>query len=198
MNNPASKASPINGKTVALAVAALVGLAIVFFWWNPFREGEITLAMPDGTSMTLKVANSNEIGDLIRQGLQHEKTAGPLTSALVDIIENLPAGNPLGERLMDLAERRRPPFFLPSIPVKLVYGANVPEGMVGVCEHSDFKARNLVVFVLSSDEEMLHRFPLYADRSLTFPCPSEGETLRVNLADMERFNRHMVLAKRCL
>ena len=71
-------------------VAGVVLVAIVFFWKNPFRVGEITIATPNGPSMTFKVANSNEISELIRKGLKNENSAEMLTHSLLSIIEHLP------------------------------------------------------------------------------------------------------------
>lgn len=179
-------------------VAGVALVAIAFFWQNPFRVGEITIATPNGPSVTFKVANSNEISELIRKGLENENSADALTNSLLSIIEHLPLGHTLGEKLVELAEQRRPPFSSSSVPVKLVYGPNVPRGRAAVCENSGFSAKNIVVFVLSNDGELLDTFPAYADATLTFPCPAGGETLRINSTDVEEFNRHKVLAKRTL
>jgi hypothetical protein len=51
------------GAIIGALIAGVAVTGIVFFWWHPFRVGEITIAMPNGPSMTLKVANSNEISD---------------------------------------------------------------------------------------------------------------------------------------
>jgi hypothetical protein len=69
--------------------------------------------------MTVKVASSNEISELIRRGLENEQTAGALIGSLLSIIANLPTDSTLGEKLVELVEKRRGPFSLPSIPVKL-------------------------------------------------------------------------------
>ena len=52
--------------TIVMIVAVLV--AIVFFGMNPSRVGEITIATPNGPSMTFKVADSNDISELSRKG----------------------------------------------------------------------------------------------------------------------------------
>lgn len=177
-------------------VAGVAMAAIAFFWQNPFRVGEIRIDTPNGPSMTFKVANSNEISELIRHGLANKNSAGALTNSLLSIIENLPLGSTLGEKLVELAERRRPPFSVISVPVKLVYSPNVPRGLAAVCENSGFLAKNIVVFVLGDDSELLFTFPAYADVTLTFPCPNGGETLRINATEVEEFKRHKMLAKR--
>jgi hypothetical protein len=56
--------------------------------------GEIHINTSDG-SMTFKVANSNEISDLIRNGLANTESAGALTNSLLSIIEGLPPGSML-------------------------------------------------------------------------------------------------------
>jgi hypothetical protein len=187
---------------VKLAFGVIIGAliaVIVFFWLNPSRVGEITIATPNGPSMTFKVADSNEISKLIQKGLENENTANTLTDSLLGIIERLPPGSTLGEKLLELAERRRPPFSLNSVPVKLVYRPNLPGGLAGVCENSSFSAKNIVVFVLGgNDGELLHTFQAYADVELTFPCPAGDEILHINSTDAEEFNRHKVLAKRNL
>lgn len=183
----------------AIIGAMMVGVAIVaiiFFWKNPFREGEITIATPNGPSVTFKVANSNEISELIRKGLENEKTQRMLTYSLLSIIENLPPGNTLGEKLVELVEQRRPPFSANSVPVKLAYDPNVPPGLAAVCDNSRFLAKPIVVFVLNNDGELLGSFQAYVDCRLTFPCPAGGEILRVNSMEVDKFNRYQVLAKR--
>ncbi len=179
--------------------ALMVGVAIVaiiFFWKNPFREGEITIATPNGPTVTFKVANSNEISELIRKGLENEKTEKMLTYSLLGIIENLPPGNKLGEKLVELVEKRQPPFSANSVPVKLAYDPNVPPGLAAVCDNSRFLAKPVVVFVLNNEGELLGSFQVYVDCKLAFPCPGGGETLRVNSMEVDRFNRYQVMAKR--
>src|SRR5262245_14159994 len=134
-------------------VCGVVLFAIVFFWRNPFRVGEITIAMANGPSMNLKVANTNEISELIRRGLENEKSAEALTNSLVSIIEHLPPSSELGKKLVELAELRRPPFSWSSVPVKVVYDAKLPQGLAAVCEQSGFTAKNIVVYVLGSEND---------------------------------------------
>lgn len=141
VRNRISSAAVIN---VAL-VAGVLLLVIVFFWRNPFKVGEITIATQNGPSLTFKVADSNEISELIRKGLENEESAAFLTNSLLSIIENLPAGSKLSEKLLELAEQRRPPFSSSSVPVKLVYDSEVPHGMAAVCEKSAFLAKNIVI-----------------------------------------------------
>jgi hypothetical protein len=102
----------------------------------------------------------------------------------------------LGEKLVELVERRRPPFSSSSVPVKLMYDPNVPEGLASVCENSRFLGKNIVAFVLGEDGEMLSRFSALVDVTLTFPCPDGGETMRINDTKIEEFKRHKMLAKR--
>ena len=179
-------------------VAGVALVAIAFFWQNPFRVGEITVATPNGPSVSFKVANSNEISELIRKGLENENSAAYLTNSLLSIIEQLPPNSPLSEKLVELAAQRRRPFSWSSVPVKLVYDRNVPPGVAAVCENSGFSAKSIVVFVLNNDGELLHTLQLYVDGRLAFPCPSGSETVRINSTDFEEFNRYKVLAKRTL
>jgi hypothetical protein len=182
---------------VVVLSVVIVG-ALVFFDVNPFREGEITIAMPDGTTMALKVGNSNELSDLIREGLKNKETSGPLQNSLLSIIEELSSGSRLAEKLVELAEKRKPPFNFQSVPVNLLYGNDVPDGLVAVCENSRFLSKNIVVFVLGEHEELEDRFSLYADPKQALPCGDGQETLRVNLENVDTIQRHKVLAKRTL
>lgn len=194
VRNRISSAIVIN---VAL-VAGVLLLVIVFFWRNPFRVGEITIATQNGPSVTFKVADSNEISKLIQKGLENEKSAAFLTNSLLSIIENLPAGSKLGEKLLELAEQRRPPFSSSSVPVKLLYDSEVPQGVAAVCEKSAFLAKNIVIFVLGNEGELLHTVQAYADARMMFPCPSGAETVRLNSKDMLESNRDKVMIKRAL
>lgn len=181
-----------------LILGLIVGGALVFFDWNPFREGEITIALADGTSMTLKVANSSEISEVIREGLNNDKTSGPLASSLLGIIEELPSNHPFSQKLMSLAETRRPPFKFESVPVKLLYGNDVPEGLVAVCENSRFSSKNIVIFVLDEEGGLVDKFAYYADTRQQFPCEDDEEKLRLNLTNINELSRFTVLAKRTL
>ena len=80
----------------------------------------------------------------------------------------------LGEKLLQLAEQRRSPFSSNSVTVKLMYDSSVPQGVAGVCEKSEFLAKNIVVFVLGNEGELLHTIPAYADARMMFPCPGGG------------------------
>ena len=181
-------------------VVAAIGLvAIVFFWKNPFREGEITITTPTGSSMTVKVANSNEISELIRKGLEDNNSANYLTNALLSIVEHLPSGSTLREKLVELAEHRRGPFSFSSVPVEAVYDPSVKKGFAAVCENSGFLAKNIVMFFLGDDDRLLSTpISAYADATLTFPCPSGGEIVRINAMEVQEFKGHEVLAKRTL
>ena len=194
VRNRISSAAVIN---VAL-VAGVLLLVIVFFWRNPFKVGEITIATQNGPSLTFKVADSNEISELIRKGLENEESAAFLTNSLLSIIENLPAGSKLSEKLLELAEQRRPPFSSSSVPVKLVYDSEVPHGMAAVCEKSAFLAKNIVIFVLGNDGELLHTVQAYADARMMFPCPNGAETVRLNSKDIPESNREKAMMKRAL
>ena len=103
----------------AVIVVVVVLVAIVFFWKNPFRVGEITVFAPNGPSVTVKVANSNDISELIQKGLENETTAGYVTNSLLDIIEKLPVGSTLGDKLMELARGREFGAFDRSIDVQI-------------------------------------------------------------------------------
>jgi hypothetical protein len=179
-------------------VAVVVLVTIVFFWRNLFRVGEVTIAMPNGPSVSVKVANSNDIAQLIQKGLENPTTAGYVTNSLLNIIENLPADSKLGEKLVALAEQRKHPFLFNSMPVKLVYDSKLRQGEAAVCENSAFLAKNIVVFVLSNEGELLYTIPAYADASMTFPCPGGGEIVRLNSKEVPGFNRDKVMAKRTL
>ena len=194
VGNRISSAIVIN---VAL-VAGVLLLVIVFFWRNPSRVGEITIATQNGPSLTFKVADSNEISELIQKGLENEKSAVFLINSLLSIVENLPAGSKLGEKLLELAEQRRSPFSPSSVPVKLVYDSEVPQGLAAVCEKSAFLAKNIVIFVLGGEGELLHTAQAYADARMMFPCPNGAETVRLNSKDIPDSNRDKVMIKRAL
>lgn len=181
---------------IMISSAVVVIAAMAFFWQSPSRVGEITIASPQGPSMTFKVANSNEISELIRNGLANQSSADALTNSLLSIIEGLPLGSKLGEKLVELAERRRLPFSFSSVPVKLVHNPKIPRGLAAVCENSSFLAKNIAVFVLGDNDEMLDKFSVYADVGLTFPCLSGGETLSINATEFEEFKSHKMMAKR--
>lgn len=181
-----------------LVVAGVLLVIIAFFWRNPFRVGEISIATPNGPAVTFKVADSNEISELIQKGLENEKAAGLLTNSLLSVIENLPPGSKLGEKLLQLAEQRRSPFSSSSLPVKLVYDSDVPQGLAAVCETSAFLAKNIVIFVLGNEGELLHTVQAYADARMMFPCPNGAETVRLNSRDMMELNGDKVMAKRAL
>jgi hypothetical protein len=181
-------------------IAGVLLVVIAFFWMNPFRVGEITIATPNGPSATFKVADSNEISELIQKGLKNEKTAALLINSLLSVIENLPAGSKLSEKLLELAENRRPPFELSSVPVKLVYDSDVPQGLAGVCEKSAFAAKNIVIFVLDNENKLLRHKPVqaFADARITFPCPDGREIVRLNSNDMLEFKLENALVKRAI
>ena len=176
----------------------VVLFALVFFWKNPFRVGEITIATAKGPSMTLKVANTDEISELIRGGLENEQSADALINSLLSIIEHLPPSSELGKKLVELAELRHPPFSWSSVPVKVVYDSKVPQGLAAVCEQSGFTAKNIVVYVLGSENDLLYTAQAYADPGLTFPCPETIETVRLNSMEVREFQHNKILAKRTL
>lgn len=181
----------------AVIVAVVVLAAIIFFSINPFRVGEITVATPNGPSVTVKVANSNEISELIQKGLENEKTASSVTNSLMSIIENLPVGSELGDKLMDLAEQRKNPFKINSVPVTLVYDPSLPDGWAAVCEESDFSGKNIVVFVQAKGE-LLPPIHAYADAKIVFPCSDGDEIVRLNSTKILQLNRDNAMAKRDL
>jgi hypothetical protein len=85
---------------------------------------------------------------------------------------------------VELAEQRKRPFSSNSVPVRLVYDPNVPNGLAAVCEKSAFSAKNTVVFELGKNGELLHQTVAFADASMTFPCPGDGETVRLNYKEI--------------
>lgn len=185
----------------AISGALFIGVvlfAIVFFWKNPFRVGEITIATGNGPSIALKVANTDDISELIRGGLANEKSADALTNSLLGIIEHLPPSSELGKKLVELAERRDPPFLWNSVPVKAVYDSKLRQGLAAVCEQSGLKAKNISVYVLGSENNMLYTFQAWADPGLTFPCPDAIETVRLNSIEVQEFSHNRVMAKRTL
>ena len=185
--------------SVTIVMIVFVLVAIVFFGMNPSRVGEITIATPKGPSMTFKVADSNDISELIQKGLENENTANSLTNSLLNVIEHLPATSNLGEKLVELAEQRQSPFSLNSVPVKVAYDSKLPQGMAGICEKSEFLAKNIVVFALGKNPgELLYTIQAYAAPSMIFPCPDGGEIVRVNSNQILEINADNVMAKRTL
>jgi hypothetical protein len=63
---------------------------------------------------------------------------------------------------VQLAEQRRPPFLSSSVPVKLVYDSEMPQGLAAVCEKSPFLAKNIVIFLLGNEDQLLHTVQAYA------------------------------------
>ncbi len=194
VENRISNVSMIN---IVLA-AGVILVVIAFFWWNPSRVGEITVATPNGPSVSFKVADSNEISELVRKGLENERTADFLTNSLLSVIESLPSGSKLGEKLLQLAEQRRSPFSSSSVPVKLVYDSEVPHGLAAVCEKSAFSAKNIAIFVFGNEDELLYTAQAYADPKMMFPCPEDAETVRLNSRDVLALKRDKVMVKRAL
>ena len=193
VENRISKMTVIN----AVLAAGVILVVIAFFWWNPSRIGEITIATPNGPSVSFKVADSNEISELIRKGLENERTVDFLTNSLLSVIERLPSGSKLGEKLLQLAEQRRSPFSSNSVPVKLVYDSEVPQGLAAVCEKSSFSAKNIAVYVFNEDE-LLYTVQAYADPKMMFPCPEDAETVRLNVSDVLALKPDKVMVKRAL
>lgn len=182
----------------AICIVLVIGLLIVcnFFGKNPFRVGEITFATPNGPSMSFKVANTNEISELIRKGLADERSSEMLSNTLLSIIEHLPPGCTLGEKLVELVERRRPPFLVKSVPVNLLlHDENLPEGLAAACENSCLLSKNVVVYVLKNNNEMMTNIPAHVDGTLAFPCPDGGEVLRVNSQKVKELGSYRIMAK---
>jgi hypothetical protein len=142
--------------------------------------------------------SSDEIEDIIRVGLENRDTEGAYTGSLMNMIENLPPSSLLGKKLVELAEARHSPFNFSSRPVKLSLGSNIPQGFVGVCEHSDFIKKNIVVFILGDNNEMLHKISLFADLNYAFPCSGDLEMLLINVQDISKPNKSKSFAKRTL
>jgi hypothetical protein len=204
MRQSQSDGQPVENRISNLSVinvvlgAGVILVVIAFFWWNPSRVGEITVATPNGPSVSFKVADSNEISELVRKGLENERTADFLANSLLSVIESLPSGSKLGEKLLQLAEQRRSPFSSSSVPVKLVYDSEVPQGLAAVCEKSAFSAKNIAIFVFSNEDELLYTVQAYADPKMMFPCPEDAETVRLNSRDVLLLKRDKVMVKRAL
>jgi hypothetical protein len=187
----------LSGSSVLLVAGVVLG-AIVFFWENPFRVGEITVATPNGPSVTVKVANNNEISELIQKGLENEQTKGYLTNSLLDIIEKLPVGSKLSEKLVELVEKRKNPFSFDPVPVMVVYNSKVPQGLAAVCDKSDFLAKNIVVFAPGNNPGEMYTIHAYADAHIVFPCLDGREIVHLNSKEVLELNRDKVMAKRVL
>jgi hypothetical protein len=178
-------------------VAVVVLAAIVFFSINPFRVGEITVTTPNGPSVTVKVANSNDISELIKKGLQNEQTKGVLANSLLDIIKKLPVGSELSESLVGLAEKHTNPFSFDPVPVMVEYDPNVPQGLAAVCEKSEFLAKNIVVYGPGNNPGEVHNIHAHADADIiVFPCLDGLEIVRVNSKEVREFNLDKAMAKR--
>src|SRR6516164_7565131 len=112
MLNSGKSDSPSMGKYAPLIIVflllAIIATVLYFFSLNPSRVGEVTVATPGGPTITVKVAESNEISELIRAGLDNEKTAESMTNSLLSIIESLPPKSKLSEKLIGLVEQRKP------------------------------------------------------------------------------------------
>lgn len=184
---------------IGALVAVVTIFAIIFFWKNPFRQGEIIFKTPSGASMSLKVANSNDITELIREALQDEKSGQMMTYSLLSIIEGLTPGCYLGEKLCNLVEQRQPPFCVKSVPVKLVYDSGVPISIAAPCENSSFLAKSIIVYPTDNNGgggDPMNTLGLYVDSRLAFSCSEGSEIMRVNSEKVEEFNRYQVMAKR--
>ena len=185
---------------IGALVAGVTIFAIIFFWKNPFRQGEISFTTPSGASMTLNVSNSNDIAELIRAALQTENSAFMMTNSLLSIIKGLKPGCILVEELCNLVERREPPFCANSFPVKLVYDPKMPIGIAAACENSRFLAKNIRVYPIDDNGGGIptNALGFFVDSRMAFSCRKGGEILRVNSEKVEEFNRRnrKVMAKR--
>ena len=177
-------------------VAGVALVALVFFSINPFRVGKITITTPNGSSVTVKVANSNEFSELIQEGLKNPTTEGYVTNSLLNIIDNLPVGSKLGDKLMELAQQRKPPFFFESVPVKLVYDSSLRQGHATICEKSKFLAKNITVY--AQKDEFLYHITVFAVPGTEFPCLDGAEIVRLNSREILELNSDQVMAKRTL
>ena len=191
-----SRISNLSGINAVL-LAGVILVVIAFFWWNPFRVGEITLTTPNGPSVTFKVAESIDISDLIRRGLEDTRSEPLLTNSLLSIIENLRDGSKLANKLVDLAEQRKSPFASKPVFVKLVHDSEVPKGVAAVCEESGFSAKNIAIFLFRNNE-LLDRAQAYVDPNMMFPCPEGPDTVRLNSKDLVALNPDKVMVKRAL
>jgi hypothetical protein len=182
-----------------LALLAAVVMLFIWYLWYTNRVGEITVSTPGGPSMTIKVAESNDISELMRKGLEDKRSAVYLTNSLLSIIEQLKPDSPLSEKLVDLAERRNSPFKFESVPVKIIHDANIERGLVSVCENSQFSAKNIVVYTEDNiRHDMQFNMNVYADPRLTRTCTESGEIVRMNAIDIEGMNGVSIFAKRTL
>ena len=132
-------------------VASVITFAITFFWLNPHRQGEFSICTPSGARMTFKVANGNDITELIRRAMLDEKSGAMMINSLLSIIEGLTPGCNLGEKLCNLVEERKPPFRVKSIPIRLVYDRRVPISIAAPCENSSFLAKSIIVYPIDNN-----------------------------------------------
>lgn len=183
---------------IGALVAGVTVFAISFFSKYPFREGELSFKLLNGAELTLKVANSEEITELIRAALQNEKSALMMRNSLLSVIEGLPSGCILGEKLCNMVERRQPPFCAKSVPVVLIYDPKVPEGIAAACENSYFLGKRIVVYPIAYNGggDPMNSLNLHVDGRLAVSCIEGGEILRVNSEKVEGFNSRQVMAKR--
>jgi hypothetical protein len=80
-----------------------------------------------------------------------------------------------------------------------VYDPEVPQGLAAVCENSAFLAKNIVIFLLGNEDQLLHTpVQAYADVNMTFPCPAGAETVRLNSKNLPALEHDKVMVKRNL
>ena len=183
--------------TIGALVAGVTIFAIIFFWKNPFREGELSFETSSGAKMCLKVANSNDITELLRKALQDEEVAQMITYSLLAVIESLPPNCALGEKLCNMVQNRTPPFCPTSIPVKLIFDDKMQIGVAAACDNSYFLSKRIVVYPMTADGggDPMNTLGLHVDGRLAFSCPDGVEILRVNSEKVQEFNLHQVMAK---
>lgn len=177
---------------------AVIGGFIFLLFFNPSRVGEITVTVPGGPAITVKVANSNDISKLIWSGLKNKRTAAGMTISLLSLIEHLDPNSELAKNLIVLVESRQPPFLTPSIPVKLEYDPQVPGGIAASCEGSPFLAKNIVVYAVKKDDDMVYNSSVHVDVNWAFPCPDGADILRINSTTIEGLkpsNKYKMFAK---
>lgn len=123
----------------------------------------------------------NKVEEQIRAGLESKSTESAFASSLINIIEKSPPDSLLSKKLIELAEARKTPFHFPSRKVELTLGENTPPvGFVGVCEQSDFIKKNIVVYLIGDNNEMLYHRSVFADSKYAFPCHEDTEKLVIN------------------
>jgi len=184
---------------IGALVTVVAIIAFIFFWQNPFRQGEIIINTPSGASLKLSIANSNDITELFIRAMDDEESGVMISNSLMSVIERIKPESALGEKLCRLVDERKPPFCVNSVPVKLVFDDKVPSSIAAPCEKSIFLAKSIIVYPVVDENgggDPMNTLPLYVDSRLARVCPEGSEIMRVNSNKVEEFNRYRVMAKR--